>query len=67
MKDAETHSRTVVRVHLLFLGDVKQPTAVQLALQVCLGLVVHHLPRRAQKLLLENVNRINKSQRFFFS
>jgi len=53
---SKTHSRAVLQVQIklcLAGGDVEQPTAVQLALQVGLGLVFQHSPSRVQKCLLE--------------
>lgn len=48
---------------LQFDSGVEEPTAVELGLQVFLGLIFHDSPRRVQKCLLENVNMTNKSQR----
>lgn len=45
-------SHILIKLGLTF-GEVEQPTAVQLALQVHLGLVVQHSPSRVQKGLLE--------------
>lgn len=60
----KTHSKAFLQIvieHPPGVGAVEQPAAVQLILQVYLGLVIHHPPGRVEKCLLRKKKRCEKN------